>query len=277
MCHISSSLRHEDTMPAVWSNHICRFLLALALFGAVLLQHGTAAAQSRRGRDTIHDVVDCAPFLRAWKGATARGWLSTAVVDSAWYSEWMQTLATANPQSAVPWARRAFWVQAWMSCMLVVAHRRMGYRTTRYDTTIVEQDTFVIAGETYCLRDVSLRVVQEFGTASSIALFGMGSTYGPPLAPYAPVAWTVERLMREQMRKVVRSERHVLWDPAADVLQVATWMEPWTEAMRLEAGDVVAFLMPYMDDAMAAGVALRRRYVRVVFSDRLERWKRRRQ
>jgi hypothetical protein len=264
-------------MPTVSSNHVVRFLGVALLCATAFLAANSTSAQGRRGRDTLHDVLDCAPFQRAWKGATARGWLTTGVVDSAWYSSWMQSLADANPDTALLWARRAFWVQSWMSCMLVVAHKRMGYRTIRYDTTILVKDTFLIAGGQMCLRDLSARVVQEFGTCASIALFGMGSTYGPPLAPYAPVAWTVEKLMREQMRKIVRSERHVLWDPATDVLQVATWMEPWAAAMQEEAGDVVAFLMPYMDDPMAAAVALRRKTVVVVYSDRLERWKRRRQ
>lgn len=276
MRHILSSLRHEDTMPALSLNHWPRILQVTATAVLLLLPNSQPAYGIGRTRDTIHDILDCAPFLRAWKGATAKGWLSTNVVDSAWYAEWMQTLATARPDTAVPWARRAFWVQAWMSCMLVVAHRRMAYRTTRYDPRLTDRDTFVIAGTTMCLKDLGLRVVREFGTCSSISLFGMGSTHGPPLAPYAPVAWTVERLMREQMRKIARSERHVLWDPASDVLQIASWMEPWSDMMREEAGDEVAFLIPYMDDATAAAVAFRRQHVTIVYSDRLERWKRRR-
>jgi hypothetical protein len=42
-----------------------------------------------------------------------------------------------------------------------------------------------------------------------------------------------------------------------------------------EAGSVVAFLLPFMSDAMAAAVALRATKVRIFYADVLDRWHRR--
>lgn len=229
-----------------------------------------------RGRDTLHDVVTCAPFQHAWKGATERGRLATYMVDSTWFQAWVESLASANPDTAGPWPRRAFWVQAWMTCMVQVAHKRTGYRTVVFDSVMFRSDTFVIASERYTLEQVGKRVVAEFGTAAAMFLLGVGSTSGPPLVTVAPTAWTVERILREQARKVVRNERWVFWDPARDVLQLARFMECWSGVMRQEAGDELAFLLPYMDDATAASVALRRKHVQIHYSDRLDRWMRRR-
>jgi hypothetical protein len=46
--------------------------------------------------------------------------------------------------------------------------------------------------------------------------------------------------------------------------------------MEQERGSVVQFLLPWLDDVIAAECALRRASMRVLVADRIEKWRRRR-
>ncbi len=80
--------------------------------------------------------------------------------------------------------------------------------------------------------------------------------------------------LRGQLRKLIRSERYVLYDPAGKVLQLAVMFEPWLQGMVKEAGGVVQYLLPWMTEAMAAQVALAGSSVSIQISDRIETWRR---
>jgi hypothetical protein len=86
----------------------------------------------------------------------------------------------------------------------------------------------------------------------------------------------MDRILREQARRVLRSERFVFFDPGADAIQLSSFFAPFLTMMEQERGSVVQFLLPWLDDVIAAECALRRASMRVLVADRIEKWRRRR-
>ncbi|MCU0331283.1 MAG: hypothetical protein MUC47_09965 [Candidatus Kapabacteria bacterium] len=226
-------------------------------------------------KDTIHDVVDPTPFIALWKGASAQGKLDTRAVHDTLFQQWFAAIQDARPDDAHPWAQRAYWLHAWHGWFLIVANRYAGKRTLSVDSTWRTRDTVVIAGYRHTLESLEGRVRECFGTCASALLLGTGNVAGFPLLQDMPRATTVERALRHRTRSLARSERFVLWDPGDDVLHVHRSFERLETAMVKEAGSVVAFLLPFMSDAMAAAVALRAAKVRIFYADVLDRWHRR--
>lgn len=226
-------------------------------------------------KDTIRDIVDPTPFIALWKGASEQGKLDTRAVHDTTFQRWFSAIQNAHPDDGHPWAQRAYWLHAWHGWFLVVANRNAGKRTLNVDSTWRTRDTVVIAGQYHTLESLENRVQESFGTCAAALLLGTGNVAGFPLLQDMPRASMIERALRHRTRSLARSERFVLWDPGDDALHLHRSFQRLEVAMVKEAGSVLAFLLPYMSDAMAAAVALRATKARVFYADVLDRWHRR--
>lgn len=239
----------------------------------------TATAQRTvpiTGVDPAADVIDHARFDSLWRASKRFGRLDTKGLQSECYRTYRRALATARPEGFLPESQTAFWVNAYLACLMETMSLRTGYRSARWDSLYLEHDTFLVAGKPRTLRAMGERIVSAAGTVRARAFLATGSTNEPPFPAHACYAGTVRRELRDQLRKVVRSERHVLFDPAGKTLQLARLFEPWLEDMEHEGGSVVNFLMPWVTEAQAAQLALAGPEIQVVLSDRIERWRRQR-
>lgn len=245
----------------------------------LVVQLGSAAAQ-HGGRvlvlDDTTDVVDHAAFDSLWRASIKQGRLWTGGAQSSVMQRYLRALAMAQPDAYYPAARRAFWTNAYMAGVLLVMDRHAGVRSTIVDTALMLRDTVTVAGERHTLQSLAAMVVAAHGTVLSAVLLGNGSSHAPPLLRTATTARTIDKVLREQSKRVFRSERFVLFDPGSDALQIAGFFEPYLEGMTQQAGSVVAFLLPWLDEVVAAECALRKTTLRVVVSDRIEQWRRRR-
>jgi hypothetical protein len=226
--------------------------------------------------DDTTDVIDHRIFDSVWNASIAGGRLKTDGVRSDAMRRYFDAMARASPDAYLPWARRAFWTNAHMACVMAVMDRRSGLRSTIVEPDIFDVDTFVIAGDRHTVRSLADMVISVHGSALACVLLGTGSSHAPPFTSHAMFARTADRMLREQARRVMRSERFVLFDPGNDALQLASFFAPYLDRMEAEGGSVVQFLLPWLDELTAAECALRRATLRVVVSDRIERWRRRR-
>lgn len=228
------------------------------------------------GVDDTMDVIDHGRFDSLWRASLQRGLLRTDGAVSSAMQDYLQALSTAEPDAFLPTARQAFWSNAHMAIVMVVMHRRAGMRSTVADTQLFVRDTFMVAGARHTVQSIASMVVDIHGTALACVLLGTGSTHAPPLLRTAATARTMDRMLREQARRVFRSERFVFFDPGADVLQLSSFFAPYLTVMEQERGSVVQFLLPWLDDVVAAECALRRTTMQVLVADRIEKWRRRR-
>lgn len=246
----------------------------------IMLVMCTVAMAQRGARvqsvDDTTDVIDHRAFDSLWHASLHGGRLRTDGARSDVLHAYFRAMADASPDAFLPWARRAFWTNAHMACVLVVMDRHTGMRSTVVDSMLFDLDTFLIAGDRHTVRSLAQMVISVHGSALACVLLGTGSTHAPPFLSHAMFARTADRMLREQARRVLRSERFVLFDPGNDALQLASFFAPYMTQMEMEGGSVVQFLLPWLDELTAAECALRRATLRVVISDRIERWRRRR-
>lgn len=228
------------------------------------------------GRDPSADVIDHARFDSLWRASKRFGKIDTRGVRTECYRSYRTALAGGRPAGFLPESQLAFWVNAYLACLMEVMDRRVGYRSTRWDSLFRYRDTFEIAGEACTLASMGERIVQIAGTVRARAFLATGSSTEAPFPAHACYAATVRRELREQVRKVCRSEQYVLFDPAGRTLQLARMFESWAPDMVTEGGSVVDFLLPWVSEATAAQLALAQPGIHVEYSDRIERWRRRR-
>ncbi len=228
------------------------------------------------GMDVFEDVVDHTRFDSLWRASLKGGKLDTRGVYSDAYTSYRRALSAAHPDHFLPDARIAFWVNAYLCLLMEVMSLRVGYRTTVWDSLYLTRDTAIVAGHPYTLERIADTLSAIAKTVAVRAFLSTGSSTGPPFPSHALYARTVRSELRTQLRRIIRSERYVLYDPAGNVLQLSMLFKAWWINMIHESGSVVEFLLPWMSEAMAAQVALHRSGLQVVLSDRIETWKRRR-
>ena len=251
---------------------VSSFLVIVFCVASATAQHTVPVT----GVDPAADVIDHARFDSLWRASKRFGRLDTKGLQTECYRSYRTALSTAQPDGFLPTSQLAFWVNAYLACLMETMSMRTGYRSTLWDSLYLERDTFLIAEQPRTLRALGEKIVVVAGTVRARAFLATGSTNEPPFPAHACYATTIRREMREQLRKVVRSERYVLYDPAGKTLQLARLFEPWIDDMKREGGSVVNFLLPWVTEAQAAQLALAGPEVRVVLSDRIERWRRQR-
>jgi hypothetical protein len=225
-------------------------------------------------KDLYDDVVDHRRFDSLWRASKRFGKLNTDAVWSEAYATYRQSLANADPGSFYVDSRLAFWINAYLAVLMKVMQLRVGYRSTVWDSLLLVRDTFTIAHARHTLKSLSDTIIATAQTVRVRAFFCTGSSNAPPFPTGACFAKTMKALLREQLRRVCRSERYVLYDPAVNVLQLSAMFKDWFYEMSAEAGTVVDFLLPWMTEASAAQLALRKDGMQIVISDRIEKWNR---
>ncbi len=218
------------------------------------------------------DVVDHAVMDSVWRSSKQGGKLRTAVVLEEPYRRYRSLLAGASPDRFLPAAQLAFWVNAYLACLLEVLHYRHGYRSAFWDDSLLRADTFDVAQARYSLHDLATRAVDVAGTIKARAMLSTGSTSGPPLLRVIPTARTIRIIMHEQLRRLFRSGRYVRYDPAGRVVQLAGMFQEWLPSMEREGGSVIGFVMPWLSEETAAGVALAGSALRIQVLDRFDTW-----
>ncbi len=250
---------------------------ALLIASLVLVVFVPNAAAQRTapttGADVLEDVIDHRRFDSLWRASRQHGRLDGRAVLTDVYREYRMALASALPDRFLPEARLAFWINAYLALLMEVVHHRVGYRSTVWDSSFREHDTAIIAGSAFTLRAIADTVIALSGSVAYRAFLCTGSTSDPPFPSHAMYARTIRQELRNQLRRLVRSEQFVLYDPAGNVLQLASMFKPWLQAMETEKGSVVSFLLPWLDESTAAQLALHSSSLRVQIADRIERWR----
>ena len=224
-------------------------------------------------QDEWADVIDHTSFDSLWHESVTRGKLRTDGCLSTAYARYRGALASAMPAAFLPRSRTAFWVNAYLACLLEVMHVRFGYRSTVWDSLWLRRDTFLIASQFLTLADMAREAHVVSGTVGIVACLPTGSSKGAPLPSFAATAKGVRRMLRDQLRRICRSERYVLFDPAGNVLQLSKFFEPLIERMLREASSVPEWVLPYVTDQLAAQMALKAKTMGVVISDGTETWR----
>ncbi len=137
----------------------------------------------------------------------------------------------------------------------------------------MRRDTFLIAMQFLTLADVVREAQLVSGTVGIASCLPTGSSKGAPLPSFAATAKSVRRMMRDQLRRICRSEKYLLFDPAGNVLQLSTFFAPLLPSMQKEARSVPDWVLPYLTDQVAAQMALRAKTIEVVVSDGIETWR----
>ncbi|MBK6290450.1 MAG: DUF547 domain-containing protein [Ignavibacteria bacterium] len=246
------------------------FLIIVSLFFftiAVRGQIGTVAV------DEWADVVDHTSFDSLWHASVVRGKLLTTGWQSPAYVRYRASIAGARPSAFLPRARTAFWVNAYLACLLETMHLRRGYRSTVWDSLWHRRDTFDVAGRRMTLDDIMQEAIRISGTVGIVACLPSGSSRGAPLPSHAATARTMHRLLRDQLRRICRSEKYLLYDPAGNILQLSTFFHPLLDGMSTEARSVPEWLLPYVTEGVAAQMALHARTMSVVVQDVIETWR----
>lgn len=225
------------------------------------------------GADVLEDVIDHSRFDSLWRASKRFGRLSTNGVYSQAYLDYRKALATAHPDQYLPDARIAFWVNAYLALLMEAMNNRLGYRYTIWDSLYLHRDTARIAQAPFTLQQLADTIAATAGKVAIRAFLCTGSSSDPPYPAHALYAKTVTQELRIQLRKLVRSERFVLYDPAGNVLQLATMFMAWQQGMVQERGSAAEYLLPWFTEEVAAQVALRQQTLVVQYSDRIEVWK----
>jgi hypothetical protein len=241
--------------------------LFLAVSTVCLAQEGAVAL----GESV--DVIDHGVFDSLWQASLDRGRLRTEAWNSDAYRTYRLGLAGASPMSYLPKARSAFWVNAYLACLIEILHLRSGHRSTAWDSLWLRRDTFLVAGQRHTLESMRAEAIRAAGTVAVMGCLPSGSSRGAPFPPAAATAATIRRLIRDQMRRICRSERYLLYDPAGNVLQLSNFFGPILKDMAAEARSVADWLLRYVAEATAAQIALHASTLRVQVHDVLETWR----
>jgi len=251
-------------------------IIAAATVLCATLSLQAQRADAITGVSDTTDVIDHRRFDSLWRASKRFGKLSTQGVATEVYKEYRQAMERADPNAFLPKARLAFWVNAYLACLMEVMHRRVGYRTTVWDSLYLRRDTFVVAHGRWTLDDIQQEILNVGKTVQLRSVFATGSSEDPPFPAHAWYARTAPAELRAQMRSLFRSERFVLYDPAGNALQLARMFEPWLDGMKREAGGVAEFAITWVSESVAAQMALGRTSMTILLSDRMITWKRRR-
>lgn len=246
------------------------FLIVLIILGAadMLYAQGTAMQS-----DEHADVIDYTSIDSLWRESLDRGRLATQAVRTDVYRRFRLQCEQAVPMAFLPNARLAFWTNVYLMCMMEAMHMRIGYRSTVTDSLWLERDTFVVAKQRLTLNDIRERVQESSLIRHALECLPTGSSNGAPFPSSLARARRVRPWYRDLFRRVVRSERHVLYDPWSSTLQASSWLRPLWGRLGERDATFVDYLLAYMTEATAAQVALGAPRLRVVFSDRIETWR----
>ncbi|MBI2793057.1 MAG: DUF547 domain-containing protein [Ignavibacteria bacterium] len=249
-------------------------LVSMLLFALNAFETKAQKTAPTLTKDLYEDVIDHRRFDSLWRASKRFGKLHTNAVWSEAYATYRQLLADADPGPFYVDSRLAFWINAYLAVLMKVMQLRVGYRSTVWDSLLSIRDTFIIAHERHTLRSLSDTIIATAQTVRVRAFLCSGSSNAPPFPTGACFAKTMKESLREQLRRVCRSERYVLYDPAANVLQLSVMFKEWFDEMIVESGSVVDFLLPWITEAAAAQLALRKEGMQTVISDRIEKWNR---
>lgn len=225
------------------------------------------------GMSDTTDVIDHSRFDSLWHASVEHGKLRTTGVNSECYRSYREAMADAYPPGFHPNPRFAFWVNAYLACCMQVMHERVGYRATVWDSMLSRKDTFVVAEAKHTLADLADSVLKIARTCKAVVLLCTGSSNGPPFPTHAMYGKTIQQTLREQLKRVCRSEKYVLYDPAGNALQLAALFKPYQTQMIAEAGSPAQWVLPYVSNAVAAQMALQQSTLQIFFSDRIETWR----
>lgn len=259
---------HEDNVTR------CSVLVSLMLVALVSYEACAQKTTPTLTKDIYEDVVDHHRFDSLWRASKRFGKLNTEAVWSEAYSAYRQALADADPDPFYINSRLAFWINAYLAVLIKVMQSRAGYRSSVWDSLLMVRDTFIVARARHTLKSLSDTILGTAKTVRVRAFLCTGSSNAPPFPTGVCFAKTMKASLRAQLRKICRSERYVLYDPAANVLQLSVMFKDWLTGMNSESGTVVDFLLPWVSEAAAAQLALRKAGMQIVISDRIEKWNR---
>lgn len=237
----------------------------------LLLYSGCAQMTMQSNPDA--DVLDYTSIDSLWRESIDRGRLNTFSVRSQAYERFREQCAGARPMAFLPSARLAFWTNAYLVCLMESMYLRVGYRSTTSDSLWLRRDTFTVASRRVTLEDMLREVAACSELRHARDCLATGSSHGAPFPTVLAEARRVRLWYRDIFRRIVRSERNVLFDPWSSTLQVAAWLKPLWVRLGERDATFVDYIIPSMTEAMAAQVALSAPRLTVVFSDRIETWR----
>lgn len=260
------------------SQRCCLVIVFVIAFVIVLITTpSNLTAQTLRpvfGLDDTTDVIDHGRFDSLWHASLFQGRLDPDLVLSDCYRDYRQAMETAHPDGYFPLARLAFWVNARYACLAQVMASRRGYRSTISDSMLFRQDTFVVAGEHVTVEDLADSILQTAHDTRAIVFLASGSTEDPPFPSHVPRARTITTVQRDLLRRILRSERFLFYDPGRQTVQFSGFFRPYVERITKEWGSLVQWALPYVTPLVAAALAVHHDGLHIVIADRIERWRR---
>lgn len=224
--------------------------------------------------DDTTDVIDHRCFDSLWHASLIQGRLDPDLIHTDCYREYRQAMESAYPGGFLPQARLAFWVNARYACLAVVMASRRGYRSTVSDSMLYRLDTFVVAGERMTVDDLTDSVLHTAHDMRAIVFLASGSTEDPPFPAHIPRARTIHTVQRDLLRRTLRSERFLFYDPGRQTVQFSGFFRPYAERITSEWGSLIQWALPYVTPVVAAALAVHHDSIHIVIADRIEKWRR---
>lgn len=227
-------------------------------------------------RERVHDVIDPSLVDSVLKRWVIRGRLNTRVIGDSTFLYLLDTVGRSQLTGRDRLSQWAFWANVQILVAMDIAARKTGYRSTTSDSSLFRGDTFIVAGEAFTYDSLRRYCVYQASSVLSVLSAPVGSNHGVPWPSTAARADRVINWWRDNAKRVLRSPRFVLYDPASDVIQIAGVLTGFEDQIERYHGTIINFILPYLDDATAASVALQRSRVRVELVPVIERWNRQR-
>lgn len=227
--------------------------------GALVLLSTVAGASIP---DTFHAVWDSLLQQYVWAGQLD----VVGIAHDPRFEQYLASLAAASPEIAPREAQMAFWLNAYNACGVALLTRRPGLRYVGTEAldSLLRADTFCIAGQEFTL--VTLRLqLRRFG--EPLLHFGAGGITRafPSLPRRAFTAASLRRQLIANAQAFLRSSRGCLLDAETNTL----WLSPllaWYRAdFEHDGKSILHTVVQYVEPAVAAFIAARRRELQVRF------------
>lgn len=182
------------------------------------------------------------------------------------FAAYREQLATASPSTWGKDEQFAFWLNAYNASVIANVLAYPGVRMVQNIEGFFDRDTFRIAGKSLTLNQVLNEVLRPT-FREPLLCFGVvqASLGSPPLPNRAFRAATVRKVLRQNARKFLRTERGVVLDIGANVLLLSRVFEWYREDFGEGDKELLALVVQHVRETDAAYIAVHRSDIMIKF------------
>ncbi len=188
----------------------------------------------------------------------------TGIAREERFQRYLDSLAQAQPERWSREAQMSFWLNAYNACGVALVARRPGLRYIGQLDSLLQVDTFCIAGRPLTLAQIREQLRQFREPLLHFAAGGIAEGF-PVLQRRAFTAGTLRRQLRECARRFLRSPRGCVLDLHTNTLWLSPLLQWFAEDFRAGGRQLLDWVAEYAEPTIAAYVAVHRQQLRVEF------------